>query len=341
MMVVGIVLFQVNFSTPLLAQRELPESSDEGGGIGNLDEQQDVHFKAVDINGHSINTAKEKNKVLLLLFFDPMKTVQKGSIAYAQVLFGKYREKGLAIIGVTQNEPLGDNLKNYITFPLVVDTDGKIQERFNVKDCCGGTVLFQKDGKIKFRMSNLVNSNTLRQLVEKELLGKVAYEFKAPQPQNLFVLNRKAPGIEFVDAYSKQLKTFLDIKGEKLIVTFFSSICSFCKSGKRLDTLVRLKDHLKIRSNKAVIILIFFKPYDENDIAQWESRFPMPFEKYISDDIFTNEEKYVTEDSLKTDPLTVVLTGNQKVIFLEKTGLTEEQLFNRVLKKVDKPSAGK
>ncbi len=57
----------------------------------------------------------------------------------------------------------------------------------------------------------------------------------------------------------------------------------------------------------------------------------MPFEKFISQDIFIEEEKYITDDSLKTDPLALVLNRERIVVSLEnKADILEHEILKSI-----------
>lgn len=295
-----------------------------------------IEFSAVDINGNYIDLSKKKDEVIVLLFFQPINTKHKGLMAYAQVVYNRYKGKGLSIIGITQEgESIGNSFKRAITFPLIVDTDKKIHNAFDISGCCGGTIVFNKNGKIKFKSPSLVNQESLRQLVELEITGKISYDFPVTNRQSLFLKNKKAPNIQLKEAYSSKVKKFSSFNEKNLVVTFFSSVCSMCKSGRRINDLISIKDTFKHENNRIKFLLVFFRPYDEKDIEEWEKHIKMPFEKYISNDIFSDDEKYVTDDSLKTDPLTIILNSDRKVVFLENSGMTEEQFSKEILKSIE------
>lgn len=285
-------------------------------------------FSLLDLKGNLIETSKISNKSILYLFFDPTNTFQKGILVYAQVLSNRYKGRGLEIIGITdKDKERALNLLKRVgfTFPIIFDDNKEIYSFFLIKDCCGGTVLVGREKVIKFHVSSLLNQENLRQLVEKEVLGKINYDFEEPVRQKLFKINQKAPKIILREANSGNLKDIWSFNEEYLIVSFFSSVCGMCKSGRRIETLKALDKKLKDKSAK--VILVFSEPFDREDINKWESQVKMPFEKYISEDIFTDEEKYITDDSLKTDPLTILLDRERKVIFIEKLGMDEKEML--------------
>ncbi len=297
---------------------------------------KEIRLSTVDIKGKRIEISNRENKVLALLFFKPSVTKHKALLAYAQIVYNRYKDKGLVIFGITEKkENIGENLESTITFPLIADSSKKIFQNFNIRDCCGGTVIINRNGKIKFNTSSLVNPETLRQLIELEVLGKIFYDFPAPKGQTLFVKDKKAPNVELKEVYSKWVRNFSSFRDKNLIVTFLSSVCSVCRTGSRVKNLIKLREILRKRKKEAKVILVFFKPFDEKDIAEWESHIEMPFDKYISAGIFTDEEIYITDESHKTDPLTIVINNTGKVVFAESRRMSETQLFEEITKSIE------
>lgn len=306
--------------------------------LSSLSSQELLNKKAkdfflLDLKGNLVETSKLSNRSILYLFFDPSNTFHKEVLVYAQVLSNRYKRKGLEVIGVTDKNrekalKLLENGK--FNFPIIFDAKKELYNFFLAKECCGGVVLVGRDGLIKFHSSVILNQENLRQLVEKEVLGKINYEFKEPEGQELFEIGKEAPRISLREANTGKIKNLWSFEEEYLIVTFFSSVCGVCKSGRRIETLKEIDRRLKERGSKAKIILVFSEPFDEEDIANWERQIRMPFEKYISEDIFRDEEKYITDDSHKSDPLTVVLDKERKLRLIEKYGMVETEIIKLI-----------
>jgi peroxiredoxin len=293
-------------------------------------------LKFFDIKGKLIDLTKQEKKAVLILFFDPSNSYQKGVLVYAQVLHKKYKNRGLWILGIANKEKEKINTfykKGYFTFPLIFDNND-IHNQFNICNDCAATILLDQENNIKFKTPRiLISKENLRQIVEKEILGKISYDFK-PVEHSFFILNQKAENISLEDTKSKNVMHFIDFREKYLIATFFSSVCSSCASGRRINTLVNLENDLKkkLRKEDYRILLIFMNPFDINDIKEWEKSVFMPFGKYISEDIFSDEEKYITNDAKKRDPLTIILNEQRNVVFLE--GLENEE--NIIMKNIKK-----
>ena len=61
-------------------------------------------LKFFDIKGKLIDLTKQEKKAVLILFFDPTDSYQKGVLVYAQVLYEKYKNMGLQILGIANKE---------------------------------------------------------------------------------------------------------------------------------------------------------------------------------------------------------------------------------------------
>ena len=296
--------------------------------------ETEVKLKAAGIDGELIDSSEMKNKVILILFFDPLQTNQKSIILYARVLQNIFRNKGLAVIGVSLKEKKITSefhREGKFSFPFIADEDGNICSQFGVSDCCGGTLLIDKQGKTKFYSRILSPAEDLRQLVEKELTGRVTYEFKLLKQPDVFKLNQTVPDLVLLGINSSRPSRFLDFPNTFLVVTFFSSMCGTCKTGQRMKTLLKMRETLP---GDVEIFLVFFKPFNMNDITEWEKSVYMPFEKFFTDDFHTDEENYITDSSYKTDPLTIVLDREKKAIYIEEPGEKETLVLSNILKTI-------
>ncbi len=84
-----------------------------------------------------------------------------------------------------------------------------------------------------------------KELVEKEVLGKINYEVKIPEGSRIFKLNRITPKLILHDAKTGETKDFWDFEEKYLIVSFFAFVCGMCKSGKGIETLKTFYKNLK------------------------------------------------------------------------------------------------
>lgn len=295
-----------------------------------------VVLNSIDINGKKVST--QNNKASLILFFNPLNTNQKMILSYARILFNKYHSNGLMIIGISTQDKA--TLKEFskegcITFPLISDPKSLIFERFKMKNCCGGTIVINKEGSIKFSLANLVENNTLRQLIEKELIGNPIYNSSLPKKSELFKLNNPAPPIHLLEITSKEVMNFGNFGEDYLMVTFFSTMCPACKTGRRVSLLKEIDRELRKNHVMYKSILVFFRPFDKNDISNWEKSIEMPYDKFLSDDIFSEDERYFCDGTIIPDPFTILLDKKRKVIYLEPINSIDSNLFPAIIKAIN------
>ncbi|NIR08617.1 MAG: hypothetical protein GTN82_24620 [Candidatus Aminicenantes bacterium] len=108
-------------------------------------------------------------------------------------------------------------------------------------------------------------------------------------------------------------------------------MCSTCKTGRRVGTLTKIKEIFDDRKVDADFYLVFFPPFDENDIQFWEQDMKLPFKKvFCYSDVYSDEEKYISDNSMRLDPLTVVVDTTLDIIFIEQFGMSEQQLIENV-----------
>jgi len=69
-----------------------------------------------------------------------------------------------------------------------------------------------------------------------------------------------------------------------------------------------------------------------NDVETWNRLVQMPFEKYITEDIFPEDVKYITDDKLRPDPVTIILEKKRRVVFYEGADSDEKWLQNEIMK---------
>jgi peroxiredoxin len=293
-----------------------------------------IDFKAVDIYGN--NVPLSANNKILLLFFDPSNVYDKMKLFYAAALDSKLKKYGLQIIGIAKGEcPDPDNFvqQGSIQFPLVADKEYKIHERFGVTQCCGATLLIDETKKIKFFLPTLMEPDNLRQLLEKETRGKIDYHQDRVK-QEVFVINKKVPDILLTVPGTGEDVSFDSMHEDRLVVTFFSSLCGMCKTGKRIRTLIDMEQELTslAKADGLKFVLVFMGPFNEEDIMEWEKIIPMPFDKYITGYLFSNEEKYISDPAKKNDPLTIILDKRRSVIFIEEVGIGETRFHNALLR---------
>jgi hypothetical protein len=149
----------------------------------------------------------------------------------------------------------------------------------------------------------------------------------------VFFLNERVPDVRLTEYDTGEKVSFYSMDGDFLAVTFFSSLCGVCKTGKRIRSLIEVEKALTSpgKSKKFKFVLVFMGPFDTEDVLEWEKRIPMPFEKYFADYLFSEEEKYITDPEMKSDPMTIVIDKKRMIVFLQEAGMTEEHFSAKLL----------
>lgn len=185
-----------------------------------------------------ISFSNIKNKTLLILFFDPVNTFHKERLVYAQVLQNKYNSSGLEVIGVcNSHENACRELfeKGKFSFPFAFDKGGKIQRPFGVNECCGGTVLISRRKTIKFQSSLLLNNENLRQLVEREIKGSIAYDFPSLKTSSIPQIKQKLEKMTFIDFRSGKIRQINNLaSADYVLLTFFQVYVQAVKAAGEL-----------------------------------------------------------------------------------------------------------
>jgi len=295
-------------------------------------------FSLPSISGKTVRLSDFHDEKVLLLFFNPQTQVQKRLLLYSEGLMKKYRNKRLNIFSISRKDE--SSTKEFIqglglSFPVLIDNNGKTHRLYGLQDCCGGVVLRGENGKIVFFSEYFVSEETLRQIIENALLGKIVYDFSLPAEQNLFLRGKETPFYPLKSVDGDQIKNLNELKEDILIVSFFSSFCSICKTGKRIETLIKLKNTLLTKKRiYPRILLVFSGPFDKSEIKEYLRSFPPEFGVYIGPKILNADQIYITDESKKNNPLTVVIL-NKIIEFAEKIGMSEEELYRSAIKIIE------
>jgi len=190
---------------------------------------------------------------MLLIFFDLHNSAHRKSVFYCQSLYTKFRSQKLDIIAISKENSSLEDLKlfyerNSLDFFLIQDSYNELQDTFEIMDCCGGFIYIDHS-KIKHIFNNMLGPENLRQLIEKEITGKINYNQNF-EGQILFKINQSVPNIELFPVDIDETLSFYDFKEDIIVVTFFSSICSTCDTGKRIINLIKLQEKQEIKDKK-------------------------------------------------------------------------------------------
>lgn len=132
-------------------------------------------IKLFDINNNLIELSQKKGKIVLIILFDPHIISHKETVSYAQVLYRRFHQKELDVIGISNRDMNATRelfeYGNY-SFPFVSDNKGTIYEKFQMKSCCGGVILINNKAEVVFKMPTLLKSENLRQRKSISLMNR-------------------------------------------------------------------------------------------------------------------------------------------------------------------------
>lgn len=123
-------------------------------------------FRFFSTKGQEIDSDSLGGKTVLLYFFDAEEDRHWSEILYAAMLAKAYEDRALEVVAVSKSRPR--RLAEYVAtvgVPVVVDDDSlSAHELFHMRECCGGTVLVDSAGVIRFITPYLAPGGTMRQV---------------------------------------------------------------------------------------------------------------------------------------------------------------------------------
>lgn len=296
------------------------------------------NLRLVDLDGHLVSIDPVNDKYFLFLYFDSLRIRDKGILSYAEVLYRKYKHNGLKILGICSGGEAGCkefHSKGGFSFPFIVNRENVLNQFLNPSYCCGVTLLIEKNGVIKFRSAVLINQENLRQLLEKEIEGKIDYNLALPVLSIPDIKERLFP-LSILDLKSQEIKNLKSlVTSDFVILNFYFVFCPACKEARRIITLKKIYDFISSYKINAEIWLLFPSIYNEKDIIEMSKYIDFPFKKLIYfGDFFSDEEKYITDPAKKPHPLILVLDSNLNVIFVESPGQDESLIQRNIFKSI-------
>ncbi len=293
------------------------------------------NLKLVDLDGHIVPMDKVNDKYILFLYFDSLRLRDKEILSYAEVLYRKYKHNGLKILGICSGNEAGCRefrSRAGFSFPFILDRENVLKHFLNVDYCCGATLLIEKNGVIKFRSPLLISQENLRQLLEKEIKGKIDYNLPPPLI-SVRDIKKRLFSLSFIDLETHEIKQIKNLVNfDFTIMNFYFNFCPGCKQARRNITLKTLKEATLNYKIKAEIFIIFPSFYTDKDIIEVTKYIDFPFPKLIYfGDFFSDNEKYVAEPSKKLDQLILVLDTNFNIVFMESPDQDELFIQNSIL----------
>ncbi len=280
----------------------------------------------LDINGGKL-IVKSKT---LILFVNLKKLHHRGALLYGRAVRNKYRNiKKFSVIGIVSNDIklrlLKKIIKEYkLNFQIVYDKENKVFDNLEICRNCGG-IVFIRNNTIRQFISPINSNRDIRKIVEWEL-------FKNVKEQNSPVIEKKLLKGNSIDwLYVEPLNSSkyekIKIKG-KTVITFFSTMGGFCRTGKRKITMKKIKNELP----EVRIISIMLYPLMKTDI-EYLKTINLNFigDIYFAKNFFSNDELYLTNVSVKKDPYTIVVDEKGKIIYSENSGDSEQEVYKKII----------
>ncbi|MGQ9561638.1 MAG: peroxiredoxin family protein [Candidatus Oleimicrobiaceae bacterium] len=184
LLVAAIVLVNVTTLVVWWVKSHRPRSGGPQGPPVTYFKYGDVapRFRFRSVPGQVIDSDSLRGETVLLEFFDAEDDQHWSQILYADMLAKVYGDRGLEVIAISKNRPR--RLRQFagtISVPIVVDDDSlSIHNLFHLREFCGGTVLIDPAGVIRFITAYLAPGGTMRQVLEVQLAegstGKAGFE---------------------------------------------------------------------------------------------------------------------------------------------------------------------
>jgi peroxiredoxin len=166
----ALLLWQFVFLTAIIAQ---PEDNSRGYLVKVGDLAPD--FETLLNNGKSFKLSDYKGKTVMLQFTASWCTVCRHEMPFIETeIWQKLKTKKFVLVGIDRDEPI-DKVNEFaaqtkITYPLALDPDGLIFEKYALKDA-GVTrnVIIDKNGKIIYttRLFNREEFDAMKNIIFK------------------------------------------------------------------------------------------------------------------------------------------------------------------------------
>lgn len=127
------------------------------------DKQPETNFTLKDAEGRPVTLSDLRGKVVLLNFWATWCEGCKTEIPWLVEFQQKYRNKGLAVVGVSEDADGWKSVKPYLNkaglnYTVVLDADGSIAKRYALFGM-PVTYLIDRDGKVSAASVGIVNKN--------------------------------------------------------------------------------------------------------------------------------------------------------------------------------------
>jgi peroxiredoxin len=221
----------------------------------------DALQRALDDGGYSDRLNSHK---YLLLYFMPSSDFQDlKTIKYGEPLLQRYADSGLQVFAVTNGQPdeiLGMAKNESLTVPILFDKDGLLRFLLRVPDHYRHTYLMTSEGEIVFSIRGAPQEDTMRQIVEKYVSGKIDYDERTAE---VYRVGDKLPAISVIQVSGGPTRE-LALKGMEVV--FVSARCTSCQLNGYVERYRELATANRASSKKR--ILVFSKRFPQQELAE-------------------------------------------------------------------------
>ncbi len=217
-----------------------------------------------DAKGDNIKLVEGSWNLLLYLHNESYSDMQLAR--YANILYNRFQDKGLEVLGIlegTYEDIRTFRERNDLLYPLVsvhnlVEVPHLEEHR--------GVVLIDTSNVVRF--VSPLNEESMRQLIEKYLLGSITYvpeQILSVQEGKLF------PNIVLKPFGLEQKVLLQDVLRDSTLLFVFTSSCATCSIEPHLRTYSLLEEILQRneRFGSSVSVLLFSSKFSEDEIRDY------------------------------------------------------------------------
>ncbi len=209
----------------------------------------------------SIKNAIQKKQRLILFFYTIDNPRAEDAATLMQGLYMQRRDYNFELIGIVLNADRPDEVKTFntshqLTFPVILDDDGTLAQRFKMKDSVG-FVLFNEQGRqLGYRRTAHTPAHmNLKQQWQTYLSAKLGM-LSIPNDQPVLGLKPMVPLFEAKTISGEKISVSKLHRDKPLVLTIFSTRCVNCV--KELDFLNSL--YTKELKGRFEILALSLKP---------------------------------------------------------------------------------
>jgi len=232
---------------------------------------QNALQRALDQGGYSDQLNSHR---YLLLYFLPSADFQDlKSIKYGELLLQRYEDGGLQVFAVTNGQPaeIAGMVKNEsLTLPILFDKDGLLKLLLRVPDHYRHTYLMSAAGEIVFSITGAPQEDTIRQIVEKHVAGKIDYSERTAE---VYRVGDKLPAIRVIQVAGGPTR---ELALHDCEVVFVSARCTSCQLHGYVQ---RYRELTTSNSGSAKTrILVFSQRFPQRELVEDLTKGSVPLE---------------------------------------------------------------